>query len=149
MRSLLVIAVGISVLSACQTDTDALTTSATPPELSAAASSAIAGDMVSRFAEHVGQGTGTIALKTDATLFGQALAAALKGWGYAVVTDQKTDDKKTVIPLAYMNDDFEGQTLARLSTGKIELTRAYSTTAAGASPASPLSVMQRDQGRGQ
>jgi hypothetical protein len=148
MRSLLVIAVVVSVLSGCRTDTDALTTSATPPELSAAASSAIAGDMVSRFAEHVGQG-GTIALKADASLFGQALAAALKGWGYAVVTDQKTDDKKTIIHLAYMVDDFEGQTLARLSTGKVELTRAYSTTAAGASPASPLSVMQRDQGRGQ
>jgi hypothetical protein len=41
-------------------------------------------------------------------------------------------------------DSFEGQTLARLSTDKLELARAYSTTAAGAAPTSPLSVMQRD-----
>jgi type IV secretion system protein TrbH len=144
MRSLAMIALVAASLSGCRTDTDALTTSVAPTELSAAASSAIAGDMVSRFAEHVGQGTGTIVLKHDPSSFGQALMAALKGWGYAVVTDQKTDNKKPPIQLAYMVDDFEGQTLARLSTGKVELTRAYSTTAAGASPASPLSIMQRN-----
>jgi len=144
MRSLLVIAVVAAVLTGCQTGTDALTTSAAPPELSAAASSAIADDMASRFAENVGPGMGTIVLKQNTSPFGQALVAALKGWGYAVITDQKTDDKKPSIQLAYMVDDFGGQTLARLSTGKIELARAYSTTAAGASPASPLSIMQRN-----
>lgn len=143
MRRLLVIACVAGALTGCQTDTDALATNAAPTELSAAASSAIAGDMVGRLSEHVGPGTGTIVLKGDNSPFGQALLAALKGWGYAVATDQKTDEKTPAIQLAYMIDDFEGQTLARLSTGKIELARAYSTTAAGASPASPLSVMQK------
>ncbi|KQS95619.1 conjugal transfer protein TrbH [Rhizobium sp. Leaf386] len=144
MRRFLVLAFVAAGLTGCQTDTDAMTTSATPSELSEAASSAIAGDMVSRFAEQVGPGTATIVLKEDASPSGQALAAALKGWGYAVATDQKVDEKKAAIQLAYMIDDFEGQALARLSTNKVELTRAYSTTAAGASPASPLSVMQRN-----
>ncbi len=131
-------------LSACQTGADGLPASAAQPEITAAASSAIAGDMVSRFAEQVGPGTGTIVLKEDASPSGQALAAALKGWGYAVATDQKTDDKKSSIELAYVVYDFEGQTLVRLSTRKVELARAYSTSAAGAVPASPLSVMQRN-----
>jgi hypothetical protein len=144
MRRLLVSACVAAGLTGCQTDTDDLTTSATPSELSEAASSAIAGDMVSRFAEQLGPGTATIVLKEDASPSGQALAAALKGWGYAIATDQKVDEKKTIIQLAYMIDGFEGQALARLSTNKVELARAYSTTATGASPASPLSVMQRD-----
>jgi len=144
MRSLAMIALVAASLAGCQTGTDALTTNDNPQELSPAASSAIAGDMVSRFAEHVGPGTGTIVLKQDTSPFGQALVAALKGWGYAVATDQKTDDKRPRIQLAYMVDDFEGQTLARLSTAKVELAQAYNTTAAGASPASPLSVMQRN-----
>ncbi|WP_052210665.1 conjugal transfer protein TrbH [Rhizobium rhizogenes] len=143
MMRLLIIAL-IGALAGCQTGTDALPTSTAPPEISAAASSAIAGDMVSRFAEHVGQRTGTIILKTDVSPFAQALAAALKGWGYAVATDQKIDEKGPSIQLAYVVDSFEGQTLARLSTDKLELARAYSTTAAGAAPTSPLSVMQRD-----
>lgn len=143
MRSLLMIAVLAAALSGCQTGTNALTTSAAPPELSAAAVSAVAGDMVSRFAEHVRPGMGTIVLEADASGFGQALFAALKGWGYAVATDQKTDDRRPSIQLAYMIDNFEGQTLARLSTGRLELARAYNTTASGAAPASPLSVMQR------
>jgi hypothetical protein len=144
MRRPFMIALIATALSACQTGADGLRTSAAPPELTAAASSAIAGDMVSRFAEQVGPGTGTIVLKEDASPSGQALAAALKGWGYAVATDQKTDDKKSPIELAYVVDDFEGQTLVRLSTGKVELARAYSTTATSAVPASPLSVMQRN-----
>jgi nitrous oxide reductase accessory protein NosL len=144
MRRLFKIALVATALSGCQTDTDGPTMSVAPPELTAAASSAIAGDMVSRFAEQVGPETGTIVLKEDASPSGQALAAALKGWGYAVATDQKTDDKKSSIELAYVVDDFEGQTLARLSTGKVDLARAYSTTAASAVPAAPLSVMQRN-----
>jgi hypothetical protein len=115
--------------------------SATHAELSPAAASAIAGDMVSRFAEHVGPGTGTIVLKRDNSAFGQALEAALRGWGYAVATDQRTDDKG--VALAYVIDSFDGAILARLSTQQIDLGRAYTVTAAGATPTSPVSVMQR------
>lgn len=142
MRILTVVFV-LAGLSSCKTATNALTTSAALPELSSAASSAIAGDMVSRLSEQIGPATGIIVLKQDASLFGQALFVALKKGGYAIVTDQEIDSKAPRIQLAYVVDSFEGQTLARLSTRKIELTRAYSTNAAGASPVSPLSIMQR------
>lgn len=134
----------VLLISGCQSlETDALFASDAPPEISGAAASAIAGDMVSRLAEQIGPGKATIALKPDTSPFGQALEAALKGWGYAVVTDQKTDADKTVIPLAYVVVPFEGQVLARLSTGNVELGRAYIVTASGATPASALSLLKR------
>jgi type IV secretion system protein VirB9 len=68
--------------------------------------------------------------------------AALKTWGYAVVSDQDTKDDK-LIELAYVIDSHDGQVLARLSTGSIDLGRAYTTTATGAAPVSALSVMRR------
>lgn len=80
---------------------------------------------------------------TEHSPFGQAMESVLKGWGYAVVTDQKTDGGATLIPLAYVVEPFEGQVLARLSTKGVEFGRAYTITAQGASPASPLSVMRR------
>lgn len=132
------------VLSGCQsTGTEGLVSSTAPPEISGPAASAIAGDMVSRLAEQIGPRKATVALKTDTSPFGQALEAALKGWGYAVVTDQKTDSGATVIPLAYVILDVDGQVLARLSTNSVELGRAYSVTASGATPASALSLMRR------
>ena len=132
------------LLSGCQTmETEGLVSSSAPPEISGPAASAIAGDMVSRLAEQIGPGKATVALKTDTSPFGQAMDAALKGWGYAVVTDQKTDRGATVIPLAYVILDVDGQVLARLSTNSVELGRAYSVTANGATPASALSLMRR------
>ncbi|KAB2790309.1 conjugal transfer protein TrbH [Brucella anthropi] len=132
------------LLSGCQsTGTDGLVASNAPPEISGPAASAIAGDMVSRLAEQIGPGKATVALKADASPFGQALEAALKGWGYGVVTDQKTDDGTKIIPLAYVIVPFDGQVLARLSTDSVELGRAYTVTASGAAPASALSLMRR------
>ena len=132
------------LLAGCQsTGSDNLVASTAPPEISGPAASAIAGDMVSRLAEQIGQGKATIALKTDTSPFGQALEAALKGWGFAVVTDQATDTDATVIPLAYVIIPFDGQVLARLSTSSVELGRAYTVTATGATPASALSFMRR------
>ena len=133
-----------ALLSGCQsTGTEGLVSSTAPPEISAPAASAIAGDMVSRLAEQLGPGKATVALKTDTSPFGQALEAALKGWGYAVITDQKTDTGATVIPLAYVILTVDGQVLARLSTNSVELGRAYSVTVNGATPASALSLMRR------
>lgn len=133
-----------ALLSGCQsTGTEGLVSSSAPPEISGPAASAIAGDMVSRLAEQIGPGKATVALKTDTSPFGQAMEAALKGWGYAVITDQKTDSGTTVIPLAYVILDVDGQVLARLSTNTVELGRAYSVTANGATPASALSLMRR------
>ncbi|MBF2714035.1 conjugal transfer protein TrbH [Agrobacterium vitis] len=133
-----------ALLSGCQsTATEGLVSSTAPPEISGPAASAIAGDMVSRLAEQIGPGKATVALKVDASPFGQALEAALKGWGYAVITDQKTDSGTTVISLAYVILAVDGQVLARLSTNSVELGRAYSVTANGATPASALSIMRR------
>lgn len=132
------------LLSGCQSmGTDGLVASNAPPEISGPAASAIAGDMVSRLAEQIGPGKATVALKPETSPFGQALEAALKGWGYAVVTDQKTDSGTKVIPLAYVVLPFDGQVLARLSTDNVELGRAYNVTPGGATPASALSLMRR------
>lgn len=139
------LAVGLALcLAGCQTTgPGGPAASHAPAEISGPAASGIAGEMVSRLAEQVGPGTATIALKQDGSPFGEALETALKGWGYSVVTDQKTDGGSSIVPLAYMIIPFEGQVLARLSTADVELGRAYSVTAAGATPASPVSVMRR------
>ncbi len=144
IRSLAAVCTLAIFLSGCQSmDTGDLVTSTAPPEISGPAAGAIAGDMVSRLAEQIGQGKATVALKQDGSPFGQALEAALKGWGYAVVTDQKTDRGAAVIPLAYVIVPYEGQVLARLSTSSVELGRAYTVTTLGATPASALSLMRR------
>ncbi len=132
------------LLSGCQSrDSEGLVTSAAPPEVSGQAAGAIAGNMVSRLAEHIGQGKATVVLKQDGSPFGQALEAALKGWGYAVVTDQKTESDATVVPLAYVIVSYQGQVLVRLSTSSVELGRAYTVTTSGATPASAVSLMRR------
>lgn len=144
VRSLVAACALSIILSGCQSlGTDGLSASEAPAEISGPAASAIAGDMVSRLAEQIGPGTATVSLKRDSSPFGQALEAALRGWGYAVVTDQKTDGATRTVPLAYVLVPYEGQVLARLSTNSVELGRAYTVTQAGAQPASALSVMQR------
>ncbi len=143
MRRLVLLSLlGLPLAGCASFGSGALVASSAPPDLSGPAASAIAGDMVTKFAEQVGPGTGTIILKSDGSSFGQALVTSLKSWGYAVATDQKTGGEKTS-PLAYVIESYNGQVLARLSTGSVELGRAYAATAAGASPTSPLSVMQR------
>jgi hypothetical protein len=114
--------------------------SAAPAELSPAAASAIATDMVSRLTGQLGPGANTIVLKEDGSSFGLALEQALKTSGYAVVTDQPFNSKAGVA-LSYIVDGFDGGVLARLSTPAVDLGRAYQVTASGATPSSPLSVM--------
>lgn len=133
----------LAMLAACQTMSGpGLIRSEVTAELTPESANAIAGDMVGRLAEQVGPGTTTIELRSSDTLFGPALEAALREWGYAVVTDQATEGT-AVTPLAYSVDPFEGGVLVRLSTIQVELTRMYTLSATGATPASPLSVMQR------
>ena len=141
-RVMLLALLSLSLAGCASFGSSTLVASSAPSDLSGAAASAIAGDMVTKLAEQVGPGSGTIILKPDGTPFGQALETSLKNWGYAVATDQKTGGEKA-IPLAYVIESYNGQVLARLSTGSVELGRAYAATASGASPASPLSVMQR------
>jgi hypothetical protein len=133
----------LAMLAACQTVSGpGLIRSEVTAELTPESAAAIAGDMVGRLAEHVGPGTTTIELRGSDGLFGPALEAPLREWGYAVVTDQATEET-AVTPLAYSIDPFEGGVLVRLSTPQVELTRMYTLSAMGATPASPVSVMQR------
>lgn len=130
-------------LSGCTTlGPDGLAESTAPAELTASAASSVAGDLVPRLAEQIGQGKATIVLKSDSSTFGTALEASLRGWGYTVTTDPERKDPKA-IKLAYALMSVDGQILARLSTGTIEIGRVYATTATGAQPASPISLMTR------
>src|SRR5690606_40586269 len=122
-RTALITVLFAGTLAACQTlDGAGLVASTVTVELTPEAADAIAGDMVGRLAEQVGPGNTTIALTPDGSVFGQALESALKGWGYAIVTDQQTKGTATV-PLAYVVDAFEGSVLVRLSTRSVDVTR--------------------------
>ncbi len=132
-----------ALLAGCQTlGTGGLVASRAPAELSAPAAWAVAGDLMPRFAEQIGPGTATIILKPDGSVFGSALESSLRTWGYAVTTDQDAKDPKA-IRVAYVLVPSDGQVLARLSTGSIEIGRIYAMTPTGAAPASPVSVMTR------
>ena len=146
IRNLLPFAAAL-LLTGCQTATDGLTTSASPASLSGHAASAIAGDMAGRFAEQSGSTTTPIKLHKDQTDFSTALEAALKGWGFTVIKDDKAGSSKDAtkpIELAYSLVDIDGQVLARLSTETLVLGRAYTISGSGAVPASPLSLMKRN-----
>jgi hypothetical protein len=144
MRLPLPIIVATMLLSGCQTDADDFGSDAKATAISGPAASAIAGDMASRLAEQVGAAGTTIQMQKDTSEFATALEAALKGWGYSVITDQKAEKDVKPVELAYSIDSAEGQVLARLSTPSIALGRAYAVSAIGATPASPLSIMQRN-----
>lgn len=122
--------------------TSGLVASAAPTEMTTLAASAVAGDLVPRLAEQLGQGKATIVLKPDSSAFGAALEAALRTWGFAVITNSKVKDQNA-IRLAYVLAPVDGQILARLTTGSLEIGRIYTTSSTGAIPASPVSVMQR------
>ncbi|MFK0332683.1 conjugal transfer protein TrbH [Rhizobium sp. NPDC090275] len=139
-----VIALG---LTGCQTATDGLSTNAAPAEITGPAAGAIAGDMAGRFAEQAGSTTTPIKLHKDTSEFSVALEAALKGWGFAIVTDGKgagAKDSTKPVELAYSIAAVDGQVLARLSTDAMSLGRAYSVSNGVATPASPLSLMKRN-----
>jgi hypothetical protein len=86
-------------------------------------------------------------LHRDTSEFAVALEAALKGWGFSIVTDEKNPAAKNAakpVELAYSIVAVDGQVLARLSTDTMELGRAYSLSNGVATPASPLSLMKRN-----
>lgn len=134
-------------LSACHTSTEGLTESIAPSDITGPAASTISGDMAARFAEQAGSTGATIRLRTEASDFAVALEAALRGWGYVVVTDDeqiKGPSNTERVELAYSLVSTDGQVLARLSTGTLELGRAYTVSNGVATPASPLSLMKRN-----
>jgi hypothetical protein len=134
-------------LCSCQSGPEALTTFDAAPSLSAPAASAIAGDLSGRFAEQAGTVSKTVRMQGDGTPFASSLAAAMQGWGYTVATDNGRPAEKdgpAPVELHYALTNLDGQVLARLSTDTISVSRVYSVTATGATPASPLSMMKRN-----
>lgn len=145
MRKTLAAIIMTTFLSGCQTADETLTTNSTPVAVTGTTASAIAGDMASRLAEQVGPaGTTTLRMDKDTSEYAAALEAALKGWGYTVIADGKVGKDQKPVEVAWSIDSFDGQVLARISTPGIALGRAYTATSAGATPASPLSIMQRN-----
>lgn len=145
MRKTIAAIIITSVLSGCQTADETLTTSSASIAVTGATASAIAGDMASRLAEQVGTaGTTAFRMDKDTSEYAAALETALKGWGYTVIADGKVGKDQKPIEVAWSIDSFDGQVLARVSTPAIALGRAYTATSAGATPASSLSIMQRN-----
>ncbi|QGG93319.1 conjugative transfer protein TrbH [Rhizobium subbaraonis] len=145
MNKTIVAIIITAVLSGCQTADETLPTSSTPISVTGSTASVIAGDMASRLAEQLGPaGTTTLKMEKDTSEYAAALEAALKGWGYAVVTDKKVSKDQKPVEFAWSIDSFDGQILAQVSTPTVALGRVYTTTSSGATPASPLSVMQRN-----
>lgn len=145
MNKTIVAIIITAVLSGCQTADETLPTSSTPISVTGSTASVIAGDMASRLAEQLGPaGITTLKMEKDTSEYAAALEAALKGWGYAVVTDKKVSKDQKPVEFAWSIDSFDGQILAQVSTPTVALGRVYTTTSSGATPASPLSVMQRN-----
>jgi len=100
--------------------------------------------MASQFAEQIDRPVRTpIKMDADDSDYASALEAALRGWGFVVITDGRVGKNQKPIQLTYSIDSLNGEVLARLMTPSIALGRAYATTPAGATPTSPLSIMQR------
>lgn len=145
MRRLLSIILMAALLAGCQSTDETLSINSTPVAVTGPAASAIAGDMASQLAEQmVPPGTTTIKMEKDRSDFAVALEAALRGWGYKVITDEKLAKDVKPVELAYSLDGVDGQVLARVWTPSVALSRVYTATASGATPASPLSRMQRN-----
>ncbi|KRB49185.1 conjugal transfer protein TrbH [Rhizobium sp. Root708] len=145
MRTPVLLGLTTIVLSGCQTPDAALTTNATAASLSAPAAGAIAGDMAARLAEQADPMTvRTITMKNDRSSYAVSLEAALKGWGYTVVADGVAVNGAKPTVLAWSVGDIDGQVFAQLSTPTTALGRAYTPTASGADPVSPLSVLKSD-----
>ena len=143
MRTAILPLIFAIALSSCQATDEALTTESTPSIITGPAASAIAGDMASRLAEQMGPAAKVpIKMDKDSSEFSTALEAALKGWGFAVITDGKVDKTVKPIELAYSIDSADGQILARLWTPSVAISRVYAPTASGADPVSPLSKLE-------
>ncbi len=137
--------VAISLLSGCQTADDLSADNSSRIAVTGPTASAIAGDMASRFAEQVRPAGATVLkMEKETSEYALAFEAALKGWGYTIVVDDKDGKDQKPVEVAWSIDSFDGWILARVSTPMIVLGRAYNATSAGATPVSPLSIMRRN-----
>ncbi len=135
----------VTTLSGCHTADETLSTDSTPIAVTGATASAIAGDMAGRLAEQIGSAdTTTLKFDKDTSEYAAALETALKRWGYIVIVDGESGKDQKPVELAWSIGSFDGQVLAQIGTPAVVLSRAYTPTSAGATPASPLSIMQRN-----
>ncbi|SMD12963.1 conjugal transfer protein TrbH [Rhizobium sp. RU36D] len=145
MRTITLLILMAALASGCQSTSEFMTTSSIPVAITGPAAGAIAGDMASRLAEQIGPaGRKSIKMENDQSEYAMALEAALKGWGYTVITDGKVAKDQKPIEISYSLDGFDGQLFAHLGTPTVALGRTYVVTSTGATPSSPLSVMQRN-----
>jgi hypothetical protein len=133
------------VLVACQTFRGpGLIDSAVTAELTPAGAASIASDVVVQLGTHIGPGSTTFSLDQVTSPFGSALEKALRGAGYAVVGKEMAKGPE-VVALAYAVDSFDGSVMVRLSTLSLDVTRLYRLEGDDAVPASPVSVMRRNE----
>lgn len=145
MKAVSLIASALLVLPGCQSSADLAPTAADVPAITGPAAGTIAGDLTSRFAEELGHhGERSFRLEPDRSNLGVAMEAALKGWGYTVEHGEETAKAKTVPAVAYGIDSEGDRLLVHLRTTDLTIARAYTVTAAGASPASPFAVLRRN-----
>lgn len=140
-RGFLAVAMSVA-LTACQTlGPSGLPASRAMPELSLAASQAIAEDMTARLTEVAApQG---VQIKGDETTFATALKESLTRAGYTVANADKDKNSGAGLRLAYVVEEFEGDVLARLSIEAADLGRVYRVTGDSVEPASPVSIKRR------
>jgi hypothetical protein len=143
MRIALIVSLTLPLIAGCQTSGDDNDGIARGQPVTASAAGAIAGDMASRLAERVPPASTRLAIAPEPGDYAVALETALRGWGYTVISGQKQGDANAV-HLRYNLQDTDGLVLAQLSMPTITLGRSYAISAAGAVPAGPLSVMQRN-----
>jgi hypothetical protein len=144
MRVVIIVSLILPLITGCQTNGDDVSDGiARGQPVTARAAGAIAGDMASRLAERVPPASTRLTMTSEPGDYAVALETALRGWGYTVVSGEKQGDANAV-RLSSRLQDTDGQVLAQLSTPTITLGRSYTISAAGAVPASPLSVMQRN-----
>ena len=131
-----------AALTACQTlGPGGLPVSRAMPELSPAASQAIADDMTARLTEVAAPQA--VRIKGDQTAFATALEGSLARAGYTIATTDEKAVSDTGLRLAYVVEEFEGNVLARLSTEAADLGRVYRVTGDSVEPVSPVSIKRR------
>lgn len=133
-----------ALLGSCQTDATNSGAKASPFPLSDNSVQAIAGDLAWRFSEQAGPIGKPIRLQGTEPQFSSALATALRGWGYTVITADPAQSARRpvdLVDISYGLTDLDGQVLADLSMDRLRVARAYAISASGATPSSPLSRM--------
>lgn len=137
----IVILLSSAGLTSCHVTSNDFGDDPTPTKLSSQAAGMIAGDLTGRLAEQMTPTSVMLNPRTDGDELAKAMDSALKGWGFTPVSDPNGAAAKTVV-ITYSADLLDGQVLARLSAPTLSLARAYSVSANGAVPASPVSIMR-------